>query len=237
VTISAIRTQEFTVSKIIHHAHVKAGLLNTQQSVNLIDAAFAEDELNALAAELAIEGIFPRDIQPYVVTLVANQDRYTVSDYAFDVVDMAMYYPPGVVAPNITETPVRPISKETYQLKPNKGVLGQPTEYYTDRLVEPVQVVVWPIPSTAEANGHIRFQIHALKAKNTGANTADFQRFWTDYLIHALAERLADNAGYTQQASRMGQLAMEKKQLCKAYSNERPNDQMICVHRGGWRGR
>lgn len=237
MTISTTRDQQFTVSEIIFLACVKSGMINEQQSVPISRASVCEKELDLLVSELVIEGIFPRDVQPYNLTLVAGLPLYDMPAYAFDVVDTAMYIPPLSVAPNITETPLFAVSRQTYQEKSSKLILGQPTQYYTNRIVEPVQVMLWPVPDTAQAGGFIRFQVHTLKSKNLGANTPDLERFWQDYLVHALASRLADNAGYTQQATRMGQLADQKKQLCKAYANERPNEQMYMAHYSPWRGR
>lgn len=225
------------LSKIIKHGCVYAGLCTIEQTPTQKLASFAEEEMALLFSELAIEGMFPRDVRTVDVVLQPGLDRYAMPAEAFDVVDTAMWRLGTDPWPPQTEMPVRPMSRQTYTERANKGAEGPPRDYFCDRTMDPLEVVVWPVPDSGQTGNIIRFQYHRLKTPPTQSNPADFERFWSDYLMFALAERMALASGFAQQASILGGKANEKKQLCKAYANERPNEQMVIAHRGGWRGR
>ena len=227
---------QFTVSKVVRHGFILAGLLNPEQSVPAVKASWAEEMLDGLIAELVVEGIFPRDVKTWDLALTPGQDRYPVPSWAFDVVDTAMWRKDSTYPP-LSEIPVFPMSRQTYQERQAKGANGLPREYYTDRSLDPLMVTLWPVPDASQAGAVIRFQLHAIKQQSVGQSAPDMERFWTDYLCFALGERLALASGFANQANLLGGRANEKKQLCKAYSNERPNDQMVIAHRTGWRGR
>lgn len=227
---------QFTVSKVVRHAFIMAGLINPEQSVTAQKSSWAEEMLDSLIAELVVEGIFPRDVKTYDLALVPGQESYAIPSWAFDVVDTAMWRKDSTWPP-LSEVPVFPVSRQTHMERQAKGATGLPREYFTDRSTDPLTVKLWPIPDSSQAGAVIRFQLHAVKQQSVGTSAPDFERFWTDYLCLALGERLALASGFTGQATQLGGRANEKKQLCKAYSNERPNDQMVIAHRSGWRGR
>ena len=235
MTITSVRTRRFSIDEVVRHAYIEAGLWNIDQTLSPAKYTYGRDQLDRMTAQLAAQGLFARDVDFYDITLADAVREYAMPDYAFDVVGTAMYRTATATDPAISELQVTPMAQETYQLRVGKGVSGIPREYYVRRQTDQLLIWLWPIPGPAEVGAKVKFQVHTLRAGNAvGTATQDFEGYWVDYMVFALAARLAGSQGLAQRQSDMQILAREQLDLCKSYSNERPNGQMTLVHRTPW---
>jgi hypothetical protein len=229
VTIALTRSHEFDVGRICRLAYRTAGLLSVYMEMTTQQAESAKEFLELLVHGSETEGLFARSGTFDTITLVSGTDTYDLATSTLDTYGTAMYIAAGQT---LTELPLQPISRETWQ---NLGVRvegGYPTLYFTKRSASRAQVVLWPEPGAAEAGATVRFQVHRLRADVTDSNvTPDFEVFWADYFVTALAHKLAGASSLPiTTVNDLERQAMQKLAKCRGKANQSVNQQIVIRH-------
>jgi hypothetical protein len=239
MTVASSATAELSLKRIALHAYRLASLWGIdQQPVGVQWERYATHGLEALETivkGLEAEGRLVRARRFYELTLVADQASYDLPEDIMDVYGDAMYILPGETTDTATaETVVRQIDQDTWQRLGTRASTGRPTTYYAYRGSGSVQVRLWLKPDSDNL-GTIRFQVYYLLANSTsGDSTPDLERHWAEYLIHALAAKVAE-AGNLD-GTKIGRLMGESSRLldrAKRYSRQRTNNQAMVMHRVG----
>lgn len=237
MTVSSTNTFEFDLSAIALLAYRKAGIVSIFQSLSDQQSRYALDELDLLVRSTHTMGLFAKVMRLEHVTLVADQRSYTLPSDVLDVIgDGAFIDSSQTLTSADGETPVRPISREKWQGLSSHGATGRPVEYFTDRTASAIVLYVWPTPDATNL-GTIRLQTHRLRANmRDGAATADFEPYWQEYFVTALAARLA--MSHSLSLGRVKMLRDEAESLlgrCKGQSQQRGSQQFVLAHFSGGR--
>lgn len=193
MTISTVRTNNPDIAAVLRMAYRRCGLLNEHQDLDEAKSKVGREELDALIDYLQIEGIASRARATELTTLAAGVRDYTLNAATLDVEGDGSFIAAGQdVERAAGETPIQPLTIQEWQSLTAKEATGRPFRYYLDRTADLLVVKLWPIPSASENGASIRWVTHRLSAdNNVGSNTIDKERFWRDYLVWAMAERLA----------------------------------------------
>lgn len=235
MTTSTTSAFVFNIGEMARMAHVDAGLLHVSQSLTPGQRSDAIDKLTRMSMGTQAKGVFARVADFKTVTLAAGSSLYAMTADVLDVYGPGMYLAAGSTA----EIQVEDISRERWHEIADKTTSGPPNMYFPVRTADLLSVQVWQVPGAAEAGGTIRFQGHRFRADSRDANaTADFERFWTDWIVAELAYRLAMSNTLSPERCRMLRAdAGEKLRECKGMSNERVGNQFSVGHKSGWAGR
>jgi hypothetical protein len=238
MTISSTNTFEFNLGQMVRMAHIDAGLINVNQSCTAPQVQDGLDKLQEIVSSSQARGIFARVVSLYNLTLTAAS-LYTLPTYAIDVFGSAMYIDPTQpVSAASGELPVMPMSRNEWQEESNKSSTGVPSRYWANRAGAAVQVQIWPVPSTTQVGGTIRFQIHKYRADVQDANaTADFEHFWVSALVTSLTRKLCFASSQLDKYMALAADERDRWRECRAMSTQRVNQQAVFAHRSGWRGR
>lgn len=229
MTISSSRSHEFDVGQICRLAYREAGLLNVYQDMTAQQSSAATDFLELIVHSTETEGLFARMGETESVTLAADDDTYSLTASVLDVYGIAKYVAPGQTE---TEIPVFPMSREEWQDIDARIAGGPPTKYYPRRTATLLEVILWPKPSSSEASGTVRFQVHRLRADVTSTTvTPDFEVFWAEYFVLRLAMKLAGSSALpldrVQHFERQAAMALQK---CRGKANQSQNQQIVVRH-------
>lgn len=234
MSLSETAGRQLTIQKIVSMAYKLATLTNDQQSATAAQLANAQDFLETIVDSLQAEGVFARAVAFELVALATGTSRYSMSTGVLEVIGTAAYIRESEADLEQAqfETLVSPISSEQWQMLSARSAQSIPSMYFSDRSVDPVQVVVWPIPNE---DGHIRFRVHRhLKDCSQGAATLDLEVYWLQYVLWELAHQLA--AAATMPVERLmyysGQ-ASARKRIAKSMAGQNLPSQMVVTHGGG----
>ncbi len=237
MTIATGRTRELDIGKIAQRAYQLTGLASEAQSISNDKLSCAKDVIETILDDLEADGLRARAVAFEYLTLVAGQSAYVLNADVIDVVGEVMFIPVGAVDLEHTsgEVPLVPISRQDWQLQVAKDMTGRPLQYYANRAASPVELRIWPTPTTADA-GTLRMQVHRLAAdSNDASKTLDLERYWSLYIIWELAHHLAManslNMGRVQYFEGIAQKHLEK---CKSYSAQKVPARFVVTHSTGW---
>jgi len=240
MTIATTRTRELDIAKICQRAYQLTGLANESQNISADKLSFAKDIIETILDDLEADGLRARAVAFETLPLVASQSAYVLSADVIDVVGQIMYIPPGATDLDHAagEIPLVPITREDWQLQVAKDATGRPLQYYAHRAASPVELRLWPTPTSADL-GTLRMQVHRLAAdSNDASKTLDLERYWSLYIIWELAHHLAManslNMGRVQYFEGIAQKHLEK---CKSYSAQKAPARLVVAHRTGWSNR
>lgn len=237
MTISTSRTGNPDIAAILRMAFRRCGLLNEWQDLDEAKSKVGREELDALIDFLQVDGIASRARTFEVITLVSGTRDYTLSASTLDVEGDGAFIPAGETVDAASgETPIVPMTIQDWQGLSAKDATGRPFRYYLDRTQDLLVVKFWVTPGESEDGASVRFVVHRLSADNTvGSNTVDKERYWRDYLVWALAERLA--FAYSIPGSlrlELGRKAMDALAKCRgAAAPQNPTD-FILGHPTPW---
>lgn len=238
MTIATTTGAELTVETLILRAYQMAGLMSSQQGVGgptwLNSFTLGRDLLQTIINELATEGVFARAVNIQYLTCVSGQYVYTMPSDIFDLVGDGAYIDATQSLTAATGiTPVKQIDREGFQRLATNDAQGRPVMFWVKRDVFPIQVYLWQTPTEA---GSVRFQCHRLLADvSLGTVTVDLERYWTSYLIYALAAQLCD--AHSQDEGKIGRLlavAEQKKMKAKGAANQHPSNFVYMDHKSNW---
>ena len=241
MTVAASSTAELTVGRIVLHAYRLAGLMAIEQEPSGVQwqkrVIHGMELLEMITKGLEAEGRLVRARRFYELALVADQADYVLPETIMDVFGDAMYLEPGDTTQDASfETVVRQIDQDNWQRLGVRDSTGRPTCYFALRDSSTITVRLWLKPDTANA-GTIRFQAYYLLANSTDSTaTPDLERYWAEYLITAVAAKLAEGGGMpNDKISRLEMKSVGLLMRAKGYSRQRTNNQAMVMHRVGRR--
>lgn len=193
MTVSASRIYNFNIAATLRMAFRRAGLLNEHQDLDEAKSKVGREELDVLVGFLQVDGIAARTRTFEVITLTSGTRDYTLDASTLDVEGDGAFIAAGETVDAASgETPIQAMTIQEWQGLSAKDATGRPMRYYLDRTSDILVVKFWTTPGTAEDGASVRFVVNRLAAGNlNGSNTIDKEPYWREYLVWAMAERLA----------------------------------------------
>lgn len=227
MTISASRTRELDINTICARAMQLAGFMNPQESTSAPQfapkLAMAMDFLDTICKQLQSTAIIERHCTRTSAAVTATVATVTLTSSVKSVLGDMTFLPTG----DTIETPVMQIDQHAYNSIVEKTSQGTPTMGYVSRQPTPT-VTLWQVPNV---NGALWYVQHILAADvSNAAETVDFERHWTAYLMWELAFWLSTSGGG---AGRRDLAAKAEKlfETAASYSAAQRPIQMRVAHR------
>lgn len=118
-----------------------------------------------------------------------------------------------------TEIPMQELTREEYDMLPNKSSTGTPTTFYYDRQREAAKLYVWPKLAAASGTATLEYSYEReLEDITATTETLDMPGEWWDAVVYNLAARLMETAPMAQQSPLVPQRA--QMLLDKALAND-----------------
>lgn len=237
MTVSTSRTYNPDISSILRMAFRRCGLLNEHQDLDEAKSKVGREELDALIDFLQVDGLAARARTFEVITLVSGTRDYTMSASTLDVEGDGAFIAAGETVDSASgETPIQAMTIQEWQGLSSKDATGRPFRYYLDRTSDLLVVKFWVTPGATEDGASVRFVVERLSADNlVGSNTVDKERYWRDYLVWAMAERLA--FVYSIPGSLRMELGRKAEQAlgkCRGAAAPQTPTDFYLGHRTGW---
>lgn len=232
MTVMTTNTRELDINTLVLTAYQYAGIMNEMQTAQgpQWDArsAYGRRQLEIMIDGLAAKGIFERSITLTDVTVTAGSVSTELPADTVDVRGAGMF-----ALDSSTDTPLRPWTRAEYFENPIKTDTGTPSHFYVQRTA-PMLLFLWPVP---DADCTVRLQRQVLTFDNSaGASTVDLERYWTDYLVHELAARVALTNGLPLDRVTMLQAkATAAETAARAKSSGQLSNQIVVNHPGPYR--
>ena len=172
---TAVFEKVFSIADIVEEAYERIGM----QGVSGYQLKGARRSLNILFQEWSNRGLHYWEIANNTITLVNNQNVYTMfrstSDGTSDAT--AVYGVDDVLEASFrnssnVDTPLTKINRSTYQGLSNKTDTGTPTQYFVQRFIDKVTITLYLTPGTNEAGKFINFY-YVKRIQDAGAYTND----------------------------------------------------------------
>ncbi len=172
---TAVFEKGFSIADIVEEAYERIGM----QGVSGYQLKGARRSLNILFQEWSNRGVHYWEIAHNTITLVNNQNVYTMfrstSDGTSDAT--AGYCVDDVLEASFrnssnVDTPLTKINRSTYQGLSNKTDTGTPTQYFVQRFIDKVTITLYLTPGTNEAGKFINFY-YVKRIQDAGAYTND----------------------------------------------------------------
>lgn len=235
--------RKFTIERICLRAYQSIGLMSIHQGTS--DASwpdrreYAIDMLQILVNNLQAYDVQARlggfaEVAVSAADVTAQVYKFDLPSTVLDVIGDAKWIEAGEDTERASsETLVKLINRDEWQRIGSRSSSGRPTRFYTHRESDTLQAWVWPLPDGA---GTLRFEVQRKIADITdGSATVDLEDYWVDYLIKALAGRLAAAAALpmdkTVPVNRDAETALI---YARGRAEERGMGQIRCVHRTPW---
>ena len=172
---TAVFEKGFSIADIVEEAYERIGM----QGVSGYQLKGARRSLNILFQEWSNRGLHYWEIANNTITLVNNQNVYTMfrstSDGTSDAT--AVYGVDDVLEAvyrnsSSTDFPLTKINRSAYQGLSNKTNTGTPTQYFVQRFIDKVTITLYLTPGTNEAGKFINFY-YVKRIQDAGAYTND----------------------------------------------------------------
>ena len=137
---------DLSIEEIIQEAYERCGMTTTSGH----SLRSARTSLNLLFAEWANRGIHLWKVSLHENTLVSGQAEYAVDSAVSDVLEaFVSTTAEGANTVNTQDVSLTKIDRSAYAALPNKLALGQPSQYYVDRQIQPtISLYLAPDAST-----------------------------------------------------------------------------------------
>jgi len=123
-----------SIDEIVEEAYERIGIrINSGHDIKT-----ARRSLNILFSEWGNRGVHLWKVELDEATLVSGQAAYTVNTDVSDVLEAYISSTSGTPGTTTTDLTLSKIDRSAYAALPNKGVTGQPSQYYVDRQTTPV---------------------------------------------------------------------------------------------------
>jgi hypothetical protein len=233
-----------TIDELVLDSYKKAGLLPVEYGIGSDvqwsgRAAHGRRTLNRLLASYSTERFFECFVNLDVLTLVADDNQYTIDADVLNIIDDGSYIPASngtEVEATTGETPVKPISAFRWNQLSSKSSRGTPVHYFIERNAAQLVMRLWPVPSEA---GKIRFRTHRIPGSSSvGSDNPDFKRHWEQWAVLALAYEFMTDSSMPldeRQLIRMDRDAAFEK--LKSYDTNNLGPDVVFVHSTPWSGR
>jgi hypothetical protein len=226
MTLSSSVGRKFSVAQLSLLAFRRAGLKSINQpSLTTVELSAAKDELELIIDELATEGVFARSVKFQTVDIVSGVAEYTLNEDVLDVIGTPMFMRDG----EVIETACQLINRNRYQLLTNKTTeSSHPTLVYPHREGEAIVLKLWSVPNV---DGTLTIEAHRLLADvDQGDKNPDLRSYWYQYLVTALAAKLAQGASLDGKSKHLLSEAMHLLQKAKGKAHQRGPQQFYMGH-------
>jgi hypothetical protein len=162
-----------------------AGILASGETPTAQETQDAQQSLNLLIHDMAIEGWFDWRLTSESIDCVVGQASYTLTNKALGVLDVRLDLDSG------SEIPMIKLTRQEYYELPDKTTQGKPTQYYLERGKDSSTIYVWPAPDDADDN--ILLSVYPEPSEFTASDTVpDFPEYFYNVLRYGLAVELGE---------------------------------------------
>ena len=137
MTVSGSTTFELDVADYVEEAFERCGL----EVRTGYDLKTAKRSMNLMFADWANRGLNQWTIAQKTFTVTYGDGDYDLGTSTIDVLSL-------VVRRDGTDYALNRISRDEYLNIPTKSTTGRPTQYFVDRLINPV-IKMWPLPDNS----------------------------------------------------------------------------------------
>jgi hypothetical protein len=231
MTVMTTNTAEFDINTLVLLAYQTAGVMNEIQTAEGAQwdarSTFGRRQLELIVDALGADGIFERSMETYELAVTAGQAS---TEMPTDTIDVRG--PAAFLQDDATEFPLMPMARQEYADITIKPATGTPMKYYLARGA-PMRMFLWPVP---DSDCTIRMQRQRLSYDNRrGASTVDLERYWSDYLVHELASRVANANGMPlDRVMSLQAKAQAAKTAARGKSSGQLPNRIILAHKGPW---
>jgi hypothetical protein len=177
---------DLSIDEIIEDAYERIGMrINSGH-----DIKSARRSLNILFSEWGNRGVHLWKVALNEVALVAGQANYTVPTNVSDVLEAYISNASGTPGTTTNDLTLSKIDRSAYAALPNKGVQGQPSQYYVDRQTTPV-IYLYQTPDLSTYTYLKYYSINRIEDAGAYTNTADVSYRFIPCMISGLAYYLA----------------------------------------------
>jgi hypothetical protein len=138
---SGTRAFSLDVATAIEEAYELAGL----EARTSYDAVTARRSLNIMFADWSNRGIQMWEVAKEELTLTQGTNQYTINAYDIDILDA---YIERTVNDTVTDYTLSRVDRNEYISVPNKNTQARATEFWLERLIEPV-IHLYPTPDNS----------------------------------------------------------------------------------------
>ena len=192
---TAVFEKGFSIADIVEEAYERIGM----QGVSGYQLKGARRSLNILFQEWSNRGLHYWEIANNTITLVNNQNVYTMfrstSDGTSDAT--AVYGVDDVLEASFrnssnVDTPLTKINRSTYQGLSNKTDTGTPTQYFVQRFIDKVTITLYLTPGDTQAGKFIYFYyVKRIQDAGKYTNEADVVNRFVPCMCAGLAYYMA----------------------------------------------
>jgi hypothetical protein len=177
---------DLSIDEIVEDAYERIGMrINSGH-----DIKSARRSLNILFSEWGNRGVHLWKVALNEVALVAGQANYTVPTNVSDVLEAYISNASGTPGTTTNDLTLSKIDRSAYAALPNKGVQGQPSQYYVDRQTTPV-IYLYQTPDLSTYTYLKYYSINRIEDAGAYTNTADVSYRFIPCMISGLAYYLA----------------------------------------------
>ena len=177
---------DLSIDEIVEDAYERIGMrINSGH-----DIKSARRSLNILFSEWGNRGVHLWKVALNEVALVAGQANYTVPTNVSDVLEAYISNSSGTPGTTTNDLTLSKIDRSAYAALPNKGVQGQPSQYYVDRQTTPV-IYLYQTPDLSTYTYLKYYSINRIEDAGAYTNTADVSYRFIPCMISGLAYYLA----------------------------------------------
>lgn len=177
---------DLSIDEIIEEAYERLGMRTNSGH----DIKTARRSLNILFSEWGNRGVHLWKVELDEATLVSGQAAYTVSTDVSDVLEAYISSTSGTPGTTTTDLTLSKIDRSTYAALPNKGVTGQPSQYYVDRQTTPV-IYLYQTPDLSTYTYLKYYVIKRIEDAGAYTNTGDIAYRFIPCMCAGLAYYLA----------------------------------------------
>jgi len=183
---SGTTTFDLSIDEIIEEAYERCGVRTNSG----YDLRSARRKLNLLFSEWGNRGINLWKVELNSATLVNGQAEYSVDAAASDVLEAYISSTSGDPVSGTNDIALTKIDRSAYAALPNKGAVGQPSQYYVDRQKTP-QIYLYLTPDLNTYTTLKYYTINRIEDAGAYTNNADVVYRFLPCMCSGLAYYLA----------------------------------------------
>ena len=183
--------KNFSIDEIIEEASQRMGI----QNVTGYQLKTSRRTLDIMFQEWANRGLHYWEIQNNNITLVADQNVYTMFRSAADGASdaTAVFGVDDVLEASYRDSsnvdvPLTKIARSAYQALSNKSSTGQPSQYFVQRFIDRVTITLYLTPGTNEAGNKINYYyVRRIQDAGTYTNATDVPYRFVPCMVSGLS--------------------------------------------------
>jgi hypothetical protein len=185
MTTSGTTTFDLDIEEVIEEAYERCQSSTTSGYA----LRSARRSLNLLFSEWGNRGVHLWKVELQTAALVYGQAEYTTPQATNDVLE-AYVSSSNTTAQNTNDVSLDKISRSAYADLPNKGQIGQPSQYYVDRQTNP-KIYLYLTPDLSNYTYLKYYVIKRIQDAGSYTNTPDVPYRFLPCMVSGLAYYLA----------------------------------------------